>query len=84
MISIVDDDLSARAGIADLVMSMGFDAKAFERAEDFLKSAHLDRTDCLITDMRMPGMTGFRIVRPASHVKDRDPDDCDHRLSARG
>ena len=60
-ISIVDDDPSAREGIADLVKSMGYDAKAFERAEDFLKSAHLDRTDCLITDMRMPGMSGLEL-----------------------
>ena len=60
-ISIVDDDPSAREGITDLVRSMGFEAQAFERAEDFLKSGHLDRTDCLITDMRMPGMSGLEL-----------------------
>ena len=60
-ISIVDDDPSAREGITDLVKSMGYDAQAFERAEDFLKSAYLERTDCLITDVRMPGMTGFEL-----------------------
>ena len=58
-ISIVDDDSSAREGITDLVRAMGFEAQAFERAEDFLKSDRLDRTDCLITDMRMPGMSGL-------------------------
>src|SRR5271165_3841754 len=61
IISIVDDDPSAREGITDLVSSMGFDARAFERAEDFLKSAHLDHSDCLITDVRMPGMSGFEL-----------------------
>lgn len=60
-ISIVDDDSSAREGITDLVKSMGFEAHAFERAEDFLKSGRLDRTDCLITDMRMPGMSGLEL-----------------------
>ena len=60
-ISIVDDDPSAREGIADLVKSIGYDATAFERAEDFLKSTHLDRTDCLIADMRMPGMSGLEL-----------------------
>ena len=60
-ISIVDDDPSAREGVTDLVRSMGFDAQAFERAEDFLKSAYLDRTDCLITDVRMPGMSGLEL-----------------------
>ena len=60
-VSVVDDDPSAREGITDLVKSMGFDVRAFERAEDFLKSAHLDRCDCLITDMRMPGMSGLEL-----------------------
>ena len=60
-ISIVDDDPSAREGITDLVRSMGFEAQAFERAEDFLKSDQLDRTACLITDMRMPGMSGLEL-----------------------
>ena len=60
-ISVVDDDPSAREGLTDLVKSMGFEARAFERAEDFLKSNNLDRTDCLITDMRMPGMSGLEL-----------------------
>jgi FixJ family two-component response regulator len=60
-ISVVDDDPSAREGITDLVKSMGFEAHAFERAEEFLKSDRLDRTDCLITDMRMPGMSGLEL-----------------------
>jgi len=61
IISIVDDDPSAREGITDLVRSMGYDAQAFERAEEFLASPHLERTDCLITDVRMPGMTGLEL-----------------------
>ena len=61
VISIVDDDHSAREGITDLVTSMGFDAQAFERADQFLESDGLHRTDCLITDMRMPGMSGLEL-----------------------
>jgi len=60
-ISVVDDDPSAREGITDLVKSMGFEAQAFERAEDFLESDRLNHTDCLITDMRMPGMSGLEL-----------------------
>ena len=59
MVSIVDDDQSVRDGIADLVRAIGFDAEAFERAEDFLKSSRLQHTACLITDARMPGMSGL-------------------------
>jgi FixJ family two-component response regulator len=59
MVSIVDDDQSVRDGIVDLVRAIGFDAEAFERAEDFLLSSRLKRTSCLITDARMPGMSGL-------------------------
>ena len=61
MVSVVDDDPSVRDGIVDLVRAMGFDAEAFEGAEHFLQSSRLDGTRCLITDMRMPGMTGLEL-----------------------
>ena len=61
MISIVDDDTSAREGITDLLRSVGYSAQAFGRPDDFLRSARIDDTDCLITDMRMPGMTGLEL-----------------------
>jgi len=62
VIAIVDDDQSAREGIVDLVSSMGFEARAFERAEDFLRSHQIARADCLITDVRMPGMNGLELL----------------------
>jgi FixJ family two-component response regulator len=62
VITIVDDDQSVRDGIVDLVTAMGFDAQSFARAEQFLRSARLDRTACLITDMRMPGMSGLDLL----------------------
>jgi FixJ family two-component response regulator len=61
MISIVDDDESAREGLIDLVKSMGFVAEAFQSAEDFLKSGQLHRTSCLIVDVQMPEITGLEL-----------------------
>jgi FixJ family two-component response regulator len=61
VIAIVDDDELAREGTIDLVKSMGFIAKAFERAEDFLKSDYLHSSSCLIADVRMPGITGLEL-----------------------
>jgi FixJ family two-component response regulator len=61
VISIVDDDQSVREGTTDLLQSMGFDAEAFERAEDFLKSDRLHRTTCLIADVQIPDMTGLEL-----------------------
>lgn len=61
MVAIVDDDHSVRDGLVDLVRSMGFDAETFEGAERFLQSDAIDRTNCLITDMRMDGMSGVEL-----------------------
>jgi FixJ family two-component response regulator len=46
----------------DLVTAMGYDARAFERAEDFLQSLQIAPVDCLITDVRMPGMNGLELL----------------------
>ena len=59
MVSIIDDDQSLRESIMDFVRAMGLEAQGFERAEDFLHSDGIVRTACLITDMRMPGMSGL-------------------------
>ena len=61
MVSIIDDDQSFRESVVDLVRAMGFEAQEFERAEDFLHSGGTARTACLITDMRMPGMSGLEL-----------------------
>ena len=59
MIAIVDDDKSAREALERLVRSLGHSASTFGSAEDFLKSGKLHDTSCLITDVRMPGMSGI-------------------------
>jgi FixJ family two-component response regulator len=59
LISIVEDDVSVREALTGLMKSFGFNVKAFQRAQDFLKSDRLDSTSCLISDVQMPGMTGL-------------------------
>ena len=61
LISVVDDDASVRAGMVDLVQAIGFAAQAFEGASDFLNSDRIDSTSCLISDVRMPVMTGLEL-----------------------
>jgi FixJ family two-component response regulator len=59
MISIVDDDTSMREMLVSLVRSLGYDALGFASAEEFLASHDLERFTCTITDIHMPGMSGF-------------------------
>ena len=59
LISIIDDDAYAREGIKALIMSLGYQALAFATAEDFLNSTRVDDTACIISDVQMPGLSGF-------------------------
>jgi FixJ family two-component response regulator len=61
MIAIVDDDESVREATKSLVRSLGYQAATFCSAEEFLGSAQLKSTSCLITDVRMPGMSGVEL-----------------------
>jgi FixJ family two-component response regulator len=63
LISIVDDDWSVVEATVNLIESLGYLAKGFSSAEDFLKSSQLLKTDCLILDIRMPLMGGFELQR---------------------
>lgn len=63
LISVIDNDASVRGAITGLVRALGFTAEEFQSATDFLQSDHVLRTDCLIADMQMPGMTGLELHR---------------------
>jgi FixJ family two-component response regulator len=62
MISIIDDDASVRAAIGNLLQSLGYVTRAFESAEEFLRSDHLDQTSCVIADVNMPVMSGVDLL----------------------
>jgi FixJ family two-component response regulator len=61
LVAIVDDDDSVRVTLQELLRSAGFSSRAFESAEAFLGSGHQQETACLITDIRMPGMSGLEL-----------------------
>jgi FixJ family two-component response regulator len=61
MVAIVDDDDLMRTALLGLLKSAGLLAQAFASAEEFLRSGHQHNTACLITDIRMPGMSGLEL-----------------------
>ena len=73
MISVVDDDQSVRESLARLIRSVGFTVQVFGSAEEFLSAGQGRQPDCLILDIRMPGMNGIELQRELS-ASDRDRD----------
>jgi FixJ family two-component response regulator len=61
VISIVDDDDAVRRGIKSLLQSLDYIVHTFASAEEFLKSPQLHQTSCLISDVRMPGVSGLEL-----------------------
>jgi len=59
IVAIVDDDESVRRALHGLLKAVGLQAKAFASAEEFLDSGQQHNTACLVTDIRMPGMSGL-------------------------
>jgi FixJ family two-component response regulator len=65
-ISIVDDDESMREAIKVLIGSMGLrglSVEEFSSAEAFLNSGRSQAIDCLLLDVRMPGLGGLELQR---------------------
>jgi FixJ family two-component response regulator len=58
LVSIVDDDESVRESLPDLVRQLGFEARAFSSAEEFLASDIVGETRCLILDIALSGISG--------------------------
>jgi FixJ family two-component response regulator len=66
VISVIDDDASVRAATNNLLSSHGYVVHTFASAEDFLQSAHLDDSLCVVTDVQMVAMSGLDLL---THVR---------------
>jgi FixJ family two-component response regulator len=68
VISVIDDDASVRAAANNLLSSHGYLVHAFASAEEFLQSARLDDSSCVIADVQMPVMSGLDLL---THMRAR-------------
>ena len=63
LVYVVDDDASAREGVARLIRSGGFVTKTFATAEEFLATPRPNMPSCLVLDVNLPGLNGLELQR---------------------
>jgi FixJ family two-component response regulator len=73
VISVVDDDASIRVAADSLLRARGYIVSTFASAAEFLSSRRLDETSCVITDVRMPDMSGVELQTVVRNQGRRTP-----------
>ena len=62
VISVIDDDASVRTATNNLLSSHGYVVHIFASAEEFLQSAELNESVCIVADVQMPAMSGLDLL----------------------
>jgi DNA-binding NtrC family response regulator len=63
LVYVVDDDASAREGVARLIRSAGLTTKTFASGEEFLADARPEVPGCLVLDVSLPGLSGLDVQK---------------------
>ena len=73
LVYVVDDDESARDGVARLIRSAGFVAKTFKSGEEFLATPRANLPSCLVLDVNLPGLNGLDLQGKLAESRPRVP-----------
>ncbi len=93
LIAVIDDDDPFRASLVDSLLSLGYEARGFASAEEFVTADGQAECDCVITDVHMPGMSGLDLKRllvglgsemPVIMITARTDPDLEARAAATG
>jgi FixJ family two-component response regulator len=63
IIAVVDDDESFRIALVGLLCSLGYEAQGFSSAVEFINGGGEEPCDCIITDFKMPKMSGLDLIQ---------------------
>lgn len=69
VIHLIDDDEALRESVAFLLRAADFEVKGFSSAQAFLASLPDSSLSCVITDVRMPDMSGIELIRRLKDLK---------------
>ena len=67
VVGVIDDDTSVRSALLRLFRTAGFEVSVYATAEEYLSQAEANDVECLVIDVRLPGMSGLELltqVRP--------------------
>lgn len=73
VVAVVDDDPSSLESIGNLLESASYEPRLFHSAAALLTSSELPRMDCVISDIGMPAMNGFELVRALNRLRPELP-----------
>src|SRR4029450_5567416 len=62
-IGVVDDDAALGRGLGGLLAACGYHVETYESARESLDDSGMNTADCILLDVRMPGMSGFDLHR---------------------
>lgn len=71
IVAVVDDDEAIREALCDLLMVAGLSCRSFASGHAFLADPSPQHVDCVLTDIRMPGMSGLELIERI-RADDRD------------
>src|SRR5215472_2130178 len=63
VVFVIDDDVSVREALQNLLRSVGLQVKTFDTAQEFLAFGRPEAPTCLVLDVRLPGSSGLDLQR---------------------
>jgi FixJ family two-component response regulator len=73
IVFIIDDDLSMRRALTNLLQSVGLEVEAFGSASELLKNKLPEVASCLVLDIRLPGLSGLDLQTELAKANIRIP-----------
>jgi FixJ family two-component response regulator len=73
IVFIIDDDLSMRRALTNLLQSVGLEVEAFGSASELLRNKLPEVASCLVLDIRLPGLSGLDLQTELAKANVRIP-----------
>jgi two-component system response regulator FixJ len=73
IVHVIDDDQAVRQSIEFLLRTLGMTARSYDSASAFLNALPAIESGCIITDVRMPGVSGIDLLRRLGEMRIKMP-----------